>query len=607
MHLKSLTSVVVLLASVASCQTIARINGNRFLSPLDGQNVTDVRGVVTAKGPDGFWIRSPNYNNGHLGSQSVYVYGDNNLDSVAVGNLISLNGRVDEYRSNSDYLYITEILDATDISVLQDERPVNPLVLGQGKLTPPTETYTNLDDGDVFGIPNDASQVSEVNPVLKPKRYGLDFWESLAGELVTVRDARAISKPNQYGDTWVVGSWQTSGENDRGGLTITDGDANPEGVIILSPLDGTDHPQDTKLGDSLEDITGIVQYAFGNYGIYPMTALSVTSSQQPALPPPTSLRSSRDCSGVTFGQYNVENLDPDSGTFDAIAEQIVDYLRSPDILFLQEIQDNNGATDDGTVSANETLSMLVSAIASAGSTANYSYVDIPPVNDAEGGEPGGNIRNAYLYNADNIQLRNPNPGSSTEATEVLPGPELSLNPGRIDPGNSAWENSRVPLAAAWEIVGSGDVFFTVNVHWTSKGGSSSLFGDPRPPVNGGVDQREAQAQATASFIADILAEDANAAVISAGDYNEFAFVGPMETFVDVSGLEDLDEVAGIPVLERYTYVFGQNSQQLDHMHISPRLAEGDVGFEHIHVSSWVSYDDQVSDHDPSVARLDVCQ
>ena len=415
-----------------------------------------------------------------------------------------------------------------------------------------------------------------------------------------------VADSSRYGDTWVVGAWPTTGDNGRGGLTVTNDDANPEAIIILGPLDGTENPQDTKVGDQLEEITGVVSYAFGNYGIYPLTSLVVTGSQEPALPPPTSLKSSGDCSGITFGQYNVENLDPDSDTFDAIAEQIVDYLNSPDILFLQEIQDNNGATDDGTVSANVTLSLLVSAISSAGSGVNYSAVEIPPVNNEEGGEPGGNIRNAYLYNADLIQLYKPNSGSSTEATEVLPGPELSLNPGRIDPGNSAWDNSRVPLAAAWETIDGGDVFFTVNVHWTSKGGSSSLFGDPRPPVNGGVDNREAQAQVTASFIASILSEDANAAVVSAGDYNEFAFVGPMETFTSVSGLRDLDDVAGIEEVERYTYVFGQNSQQLDHMHVSPRLAEGEVGFEHVHVSSWVSFADQVSDHDPSVARLDVC-
>jgi predicted extracellular nuclease len=436
----------------------------------------------------------------------------------------------------------------------------------------------------------------------------MDFWESLSGELVTVRNARAISKPNQkFGDTWVVGDWRTTGDNARGGLTVTDRDGNPESLIILSPLDGSSNPRDTKLGDALEDITGVMTYAFGNYGIYPMTALSVTSSRQPALPPPTNLKSNGQCSGITMGQYNVENLSPNSDTFDDIAQQITTYLGSPDIVFLQEIQDNNGAANDGTVDANQTLSMLVDALQAAGSTISYDFIDIDPVDDQEGGQPGGNIRNAYIYNTDILRLRNPNPGSSTQATQVLAGPHLSLNPGRIDPSNSAWDDSRVPLVAEWETNDGMNNFFTVNVHWTSRLGSSSLFGDPRPPISGGIDQRQSQAQVTGFFINQIIRLDRDARVISAGDYNEFAFVEPMETFVRTSGLVDLDDAAGNPKTERYTYVFAQNSQQLDHMHVSPRIAGGGPQFEHVHVSSWVSFDDQVSDHDPSVTMLNLCE
>lgn len=197
MHYRPFASTLALLLSLVSSESIAKINGNRFLSSLQGQDVTDVRGVVTAVGPNGYWMRSTTARNGKKGSQSVYVFGDETLDSVAVGNVISLSGRVEEYRSNEDYLYLTEIVEVTDLTVRSENGTVTPLVLGQGRLNPPTEVYTNLDEGDVFGIPNNVSQVSAENPVLRPKKFGLDFWESLSGELVTVRDARAISKPNQ--------------------------------------------------------------------------------------------------------------------------------------------------------------------------------------------------------------------------------------------------------------------------------------------------------------------------------------------------------------------------------------------------------------------------
>ena len=128
----------------------------------------------------------------------------------------------------------------------------------------------------------------------------------------------------------------------------------------------------------------------------------------------------------------------------------------------------------------------------------YEFTDIVPVNNQDGGAPGGNIRTAYLYNPKIIRLRNVNPGGSNDANEVLPGPELKYNPGRIDPLNTqAWSASRKPLAAAWETLDGKNKFFTVNVHFGSKGGSSSIHGDARPPVNGGVEDRLLQANVTA--------------------------------------------------------------------------------------------------------------
>lgn len=50
---------------------------------------------------------------------------------------------------------------------------------------------------------------------------------------------------------------------------------------------------------------------------------------------------------MAFGSYNVENLTPNSTHLSKIAGHIVEYLKCPTVMFLQEIQDNNGATDDG--------------------------------------------------------------------------------------------------------------------------------------------------------------------------------------------------------------------------------------------------------------------
>jgi hypothetical protein len=121
-----------------------------------------------------------------------------------------------------------------------------------------------------------------VNATLQPDKYGLDFWESLEGQLVTVPSPVALGFNNNFGDFWTHGSWPVTGKNKRGGLTLTFGtsqctlhmealadlnsgpngvpDGNPEAIIIGSPLDGTKNPS-TALGSRLSDITGIVTYA----------------------------------------------------------------------------------------------------------------------------------------------------------------------------------------------------------------------------------------------------------------------------------------------------------------------------------------------------------
>lgn len=590
---------------LVSAETISDINGNKFFSPYNGKNVTNINGLVTAKGPNGIWIRSTTPDKDDRTSESVYVFDRNFGKILSVGDTIQLDGTVTEYRSSKAYVYLTEIINPKLVKRVSSGSAATPLVIGKDTINPPTKAFSVLDNGDVFGVPNNVSLISVANPTLIPRNYGMDFWESLSGELVTVKGAHAVTKPNNYGDTWVVGDWKVTGLNSRGGLTTVNKDANPEAIVIGSPLDGSKNPAVTRVGDYLGDITGVVTYAFGYYSIFPLTALNIVKGVEPAHPPPTRLVSDGDCGGITVGSYNVENLWAGSDHLVNISDHIVRYLHSPDLVFVQEIQDDNGETNDAVVSANLTLTTLTSAISSMGGP-RYEFAEVDPVDDQNGGAPGGNIRTAYLYNPDILQLRRPNFGSSTEANEVLPGPELKYNPGLIDPQNSAWTASRKPLAAAFETLDGKNSFFAINVHFGSKGGSSSIEGDARPPVNGGVDDRREQMQLTADFVAKILAGDKKAKIIVAGDFNEFAFVQPLENFENVSNLRDLDEAANIPELERYTYLFDMNSQELDHMYISQAL-KPKAQYEHVHINTWVTKAQQISDHDPSVAKLNICK
>ena len=74
-------------------------------------------------------------------------------------------------------------------------------------------------------------------------------------------------------------------------------------------------------------------------------------------------------------------------------------LSSPDLVAIEEVQDNNGTTNNGVVDASQTWQLLIDAITAAGGPL-YQYRQIDPVNNADGGAPGGNIRVEFLFRTD---------------------------------------------------------------------------------------------------------------------------------------------------------------------------------------------------------------
>ena len=155
-------------------------------------------------------------------------------------------------------------------------------------------------------------------------------------------------------------------------------------------------------------------------------------------------------------------------------------LRSPDIVAIEEIQDNSGGTDDGIVAADQTFAKLIAAIQTAGGPV-YDYRQINPVNDQDGGQPGGNIRVAFLFRTDRgVAFVDASGGTSTTADAVTASGDLLYSPGRIDPGNAAWTSSRKPLAG--EFMWQGQKVFVIANHFNSKLGDNPLEGFRQPPV-----------------------------------------------------------------------------------------------------------------------------
>ncbi|KAF9077552.1 Endonuclease/exonuclease/phosphatase [Rhodocollybia butyracea] len=581
---------------------VTEVQGITFLSPVSGKTVSNVTGIVTAMSSEGFYI-SGTPSSDVRASNGLFIFSESStvLDKVAIGDEVNISGSVTEFRSSDepDYLTGTEITSpsAEDVVVLSTGNTVTPVVLGTDRI-PPTQALSALDEGagpdGWLSVPNAQFEQDTVNATLVPTDFGLDFWASLEGQLVTVPSPLSVAFPDDFGEFWVVGNWPVTGLNSRGGLSLTIGpdnipDANPEAVIIGSPLDGSENPN-VSLGVTLSDITGVVQYQFGFYYILPLTAPKVLSTPTTTAPPTNITADITDICIVTFGDYNIDNFGPTATQLPAVATHIAVDLLSPDIV------------------SNVTLSNLISAIANING-AIYDFVVIDPVNDADGGEVGGNIRQAYLYRSQKINLVGGSPaGTATEPIAVsnnAGAPKLSLNPGRIDPDNSAWEDSRKPLVAEWQTNGNATLF-TVNLHLESKDGSSSTQGSPRPPVNSPVAKRTSQVELVADFVQSVLDIDENANVLVAGDCNEY--LETRSVFASLTAIMDeMDVLANVDPVERYTYVFDQNSEQLDHAFVSPALAARENAIQHIHVNNWLpNINDRASDHDPSVGKVRLC-
>ncbi|GHG66480.1 hypothetical protein GCM10018980_58970 [Streptomyces capoamus] len=296
----------------------------------------------------------------------------------------------------------------------------------------------------------------------------------------------------------------------------------------------------------------------------------------------------------------MENLDPSDTTFDQHAAAIVHNLQSPDIVSLEEIQDNDGAKDDGTVDADRTVGKLIDAITAAGGP-RYEWRSVNPVNDQDGGEPGGNIRQVFLFNPERVSFVDRAGGDSTTAvgvTKVHGKAQLTVSPGRIDPANAAWNKSRKPLAG--EFVFRGKTVFVIANHLNSKGGDQGLTAQYQPPVRSSEIQRHAQATVVNAFVKDILSAQKNAEVIALGDMNDFEFSGTAQ-ILEGDG-ELWSAIKSLPRSERYSYDYQGNQQVLDQILVSPAIRRGcDFDYDSVHINA--EFHDQISDHDPQVLRF----
>ncbi|GHD27561.1 endonuclease/exonuclease/phosphatase family protein [Streptomyces galbus] len=585
------TTLVLVSPAHAAAVRIHDVQGTTRTSPYAGQKVTDVAGIVTGVrtygSSKGFWIQDPNPDDDPATSEGVFVF-TSSTPKVAVGDSVTVSGTVSEFvpgGTSSGNQSVTEITKPTVT------------VLSSGNAVPAATVIDARSVPAAYAPAGDPAAGNSVNGLpLQPRTYALDHYESLEGMNVQVADTRVVTATDPYTELWVtVKPRENAGR--RGGTVYGSYDAQNTGRLQIQSLGRTADFPVANVGDVLEGTTaGPLDY--NQFGGYTLVANQLGTLRSAGLQRESTEKQKNG--ELAVATYNVENLDPSDSTFEAHASAIVNNLKSPDIVSLEEIQDNNGATDDGTVAADVTVNKLIDAVVAAGGP-RYDWRSIDPANDTDGGEPGGNIRQVFLFNPERVSFTDRAGGDATTAVGVqrLRGKAaLTVSPGRIDPADMAWKSSRKPLVG--EFVFRGRTVIVIANHFNSKGGDQGLTSQYQPPVRSSETQRHQQATLVNAFVKDVLDTQKNADVIALGDINDFEFSGTAQ-ILEGDG-ELWSAIKSLPRSERYTYDYQGNQQVLDQILVSPAIRRGcDFEYDSVHINS--EFHDQISDHDPQVLRF----
>jgi predicted extracellular nuclease len=554
--------------SDGSITPIAEVQGRGLCSEMAGRVVT-IQGVVTGEGRRGFYVQDPNPNPDPLVSDAIYVYSPK--WPAPAGALLRISGMVTDYVKQENGKPITQIkLD--NAKVLKERGPV----IKAFELT-------------ADNVPADPDQLAV-------------FLNGLEGMLVTIAAGQTFIAPsNPFGDYVLILDADKPVEGvirtDQGGVLVDQ--QNTQRWYPGFRINDYKRAPRLNVGAKLSSrLTGPLNYRVESYQINVNHPIEIEDSS-------FALRSSRlspQAGHITIMTLNGFNLDTHiesgslvmnpgkdvdddrgDGRFRTLAQAVVRQGMVPDIVALQEIQDNDGAEMTTVVDASETYLELIKHIRQLGG-AKYRWVDIAPGVGADGGQPGGSIRNGYLYNPERVAL--------IESTVR----SIGIN-------EKVYEGSRKSLLAHFREKESGREVACINVHLASKRHQNSIFAPEQP----GIDARLPVRIKQAGIIADELAKLRRKGVeyYVTGDFND---TEESETLARLVGDENFNLVYNLPPEQRFDYNHRGKLQVLMHGITSRQMAEQGAEYEIIHGNELLGVQpghtsDKPSDHAYVIARL----
>ncbi|HYG63980.1 MAG TPA: lamin tail domain-containing protein [Thermoanaerobaculia bacterium] len=514
---------------------VFEIQGNGLASPYAGKTVLALDNVVTAVGPQGFFIQAPDdrADADAATSNGIYVF-TNSAPSVSVGDQVDVQGTVTEFFD------LTEITNPT-VTVDSTGNPLPAVVLFSASLPSP--------------VPQ---------PVAELERY--------EGMIVRVENGVATAASDRFGDfALVAGSDRPFREPGilfpgLAGLPVWDG--NPE-IFEIDP-DKLGLPNVVVPGGATVDVAeGPLAFAFGDYQIWP-TELTVNG--EPHLEPVRD----RQPGEFTVASQNLLRLYDtvnDPATSDEVASAqtyanrlnkasllIREGLGSPDVLALQEI---------------ENLTVLQDLAAKLQADAP-SLVYTPYL--LEGNDIGG-IDVGFLVR-DTVRV--------DSVVQFGADTPFTFN------GSTALLNDRPPLVLRGAYLANGAPFpiTVIAVHQRSLSGIEGSDGDRIR------EKRHQQALTLSQYIQSLQAAEPGLRLVVTGDFNAFEFTdGFVDAMGQLTGSPDpagalipatdeidpdlTNQLLSEPPAERYSFLFDGSAQALDHALTSQALNPFVRGLDHV--------------------------
>ena len=419
--------------------SIHHIQGDGAASPLVGQTVENIEGIVTAVHDNGFYMQEPNADTDPKTSEGIYVY-TGSAPTVSGGDKLQVDGEVDEYFD------MTQLKNVT-INTLSSGNTIT--------ATDVTLPLTQADDYEAYeGMLVTFPQKLTVNDVYDLGRYG---------STTLAQGGRLFNPTNVITPGTPANDLQAANELRKLVLDDSSGDQNPDPIPYPSPeLSATNT---LRSGYAITDVTGVLAYQFGEYKLHPtLTPNFVAENARPVVPNTVSgtlkvtsfnVLNYFDTFSGCIGGVGGSSMDcrgaDDTEEFNRQRDKIIEAILDidADIIGLMEIE-NDGYGDETSA-----IDDLVDGLNESAGAGTYAYID------ADTGASGTNV-----LGTDAIKV-----GLLYKPGSVAPtGTTAALNDSTAVSGTNFYDDKNRPvLAQSFQDQATGQIFTVLVNHLKSKG------------------------------------------------------------------------------------------------------------------------------------------